>query len=58
MKNTDLVLYIKYFYEKKKKNLAFVLKNTDKIFMKNTDLVLEVEKNEIFVIDFLVDLKS
>ena len=50
MKNTDLVLYIKYFYEKKKKNLAFVLKNTD--------LVLEVEKNEIFVIDFLVDLKS
>ena len=35
---------------KKKKNLAFVLKNTD--------LVLEVEKNEIFVIDFLVDLKS
>ena len=57
MKNTDLVLYIKYFYEKKK-NLAFVLKNADKIFMKNTDLVLEVEKNEIFVIDFLVDLKS
>ena len=43
---------------KKKKNLAFVLKNADKIFMKNTDLVLEVEKNEIFVIDFLVDLKS
>ena len=43
--------------KKKKIYLAFVLKNTDKIFMKNTDLVLEVEKNEIFVIDFLVDLK-